>query len=173
MDDSGKTTYRLITWWRHQMETFSALLAICAGNSPVTGEFPTQRPVTRSFDIFFDLRLNKRLSKHSRGLWLETPCNERRRTYICGENMSYNVNHISLPVTVASRRSTACTSQLYLQELVTATVIHNLLIPPGEDIICKSGSHMTLASKTRSFISKMIKKMTYSTSSWWWPYSSK
>ena len=35
------------------METFSALLAICEGNSPVTGEFPAQRPVTRSFDIFF------------------------------------------------------------------------------------------------------------------------
>ena len=35
------------------METFSALLAICAGNSPVPGEFPTQRPVTRSFDVFF------------------------------------------------------------------------------------------------------------------------
>ena len=46
------------TWWRHQMETFSALLAICAGNSSVTGEFPAQRPVTRSFDVFFDLRLN-------------------------------------------------------------------------------------------------------------------
>ena len=36
------------TWWRHQMGTFSALLAFCAGNSPVTGEFPSQRPVTRS-----------------------------------------------------------------------------------------------------------------------------
>ena len=45
------------------METFSALLAICARNSAVPGEFPTQRPVTRSFDIFFDLRLTKRLSK--------------------------------------------------------------------------------------------------------------
>ena len=43
-------------WWRHQMETFSALLALCARNSPVTGEFPSQRPVTRSFDVFFDLR---------------------------------------------------------------------------------------------------------------------
>ena len=42
------------------METFSALLAICAGNSPGSGEFPAQRPVTRSFDVFFDLRLNKR-----------------------------------------------------------------------------------------------------------------
>ena len=45
------------------METFYALLAICVGNSPILGEFPTQRPVTRSFDVFFDLRLNKRLSK--------------------------------------------------------------------------------------------------------------
>ena len=47
------------------METFSALLALCAGNSPVTGELPSQRPVTRSFDVFFDLRVNKRLSKQS------------------------------------------------------------------------------------------------------------
>ena len=51
------------TWWRHQMETFSALLAICAGNSPVPGEFLAQRSVTRNFDVFFDLRLNKWLSK--------------------------------------------------------------------------------------------------------------
>ena len=60
-------------WWRHQMETFSALLAICAGNSPVPGEFPAQRPVTWSFDVFFDLRPNKRLSKQSWGWWSETP----------------------------------------------------------------------------------------------------
>ena len=59
-------------WWRHQMETFSTLLAICAGNSPVHGEFPTQRPVTRSFDVFFDLLSNKRLSKQWRGWWFET-----------------------------------------------------------------------------------------------------
>ena len=61
------------TWWRHQMGTFSGSLAICTGNSPVTGEFPTQRPVTRSFDVFVDLRLNKRLSKQSCGWWFETP----------------------------------------------------------------------------------------------------
>ena len=54
------------------METFSALLAICAGNSPVPGEFPAQRPVTRSFDVFFDLRLNKQLSKQSWRWWFET-----------------------------------------------------------------------------------------------------
>ena len=39
------------------METLSVLLGICAGNSQVSGEFPAQRPVTRSFDVFFDLRL--------------------------------------------------------------------------------------------------------------------
>ena len=54
------------------METLSALLAICAGNSPVTGEFPAQRPVTRSFDVFFDLPLNKPLSKQWWGWWFET-----------------------------------------------------------------------------------------------------
>ena len=45
------------------METFSALLALCAGISPVNGGFPAQRPVTRSFDVFFDLRMNEQLSK--------------------------------------------------------------------------------------------------------------
>ena len=52
---------RATTWWPHQMETFSALLALCAGNSRVTGEFPTRRPVTHSFDVFFDL--NQHLDK--------------------------------------------------------------------------------------------------------------
>ena len=51
----------------------SALLALCADNSPVTCEFPSQRPVTRSFDVFFDVRLNKQLSKQSWGWRFETP----------------------------------------------------------------------------------------------------
>ena len=42
------------------------------GNSPVPGEVPAQRPVTRSFDVFFDLLLNKRLSKHAWGWWFDT-----------------------------------------------------------------------------------------------------
>ena len=46
---------------------------LCARNSSVTGEFHSQRPVTRLFDVLFDLRLNKRLSKHSCGWWFETP----------------------------------------------------------------------------------------------------
>ena len=97
-------------WWRHEMETFSVLLAICAGivwvlreahwhweglshshgdvikwklftallaicaeNSPVPGEFPAQKPMTRNFDGFFDLRPNKLFSKQSWGGWFETP----------------------------------------------------------------------------------------------------
>ena len=68
------------------METFFALLAICGeGNPPVKGGFPSQRPVTRSFDVFFDLCLSKWLSKqprrrwfetHRRSLWLWCHCNE-------------------------------------------------------------------------------------------------
>ena len=56
-----------VTWWRHQMETFSALLAICAGNSPVTVEFPAQRPVTRSFDVFFNLRIYRWVNNREAG----------------------------------------------------------------------------------------------------------
>ena len=51
----------------------SALLDLCVGNSPITGESPSQRPVTRSFEASFDLRLSTRLSKQSRRRWFETP----------------------------------------------------------------------------------------------------
>ena len=73
------------TWWRHEMMTFSALLTNCVENSLVTGEFPTQRPMTRSFDVFFDLCLIKRLSKQSWGWWFETPSGSLWRH--CNENM--------------------------------------------------------------------------------------
>ena len=68
MDSSPTMAVKATSWWHHQMEIFSALLAICARNSPVPGE---QRPVTRSFDVFVDLRLNKRLNKQSWGWWFE------------------------------------------------------------------------------------------------------
>ena len=48
--------------WKH----FPRYWLFCAWNSPVSGEFPSQRPVTRSFDVFFDLHLNKRLSNDNR-----------------------------------------------------------------------------------------------------------
>ena len=86
------------------------------------GEFPTQRPVTRSFDVFFDLRLNKRLSKQPWGWWFETPslslwrhCNVCRICFVChqitciqiGENWITEINIVhrifkcgSAPMTV-------------------------------------------------------------------------
>ena len=60
------------SWWRHQMETFSALLAICAGNSPVPVNSP-HKGQWRGALMFFYLCVNKRLSKQSRGCWFETP----------------------------------------------------------------------------------------------------
>ena len=58
----------------NSMLTFSAfILAICAGNSPVTGELPAQKPATWSFDVFFYIRMNKWLSKQLRGGWFKTP----------------------------------------------------------------------------------------------------
>ena len=64
-----QNTHYQYTWGRHQMETFSALLANCAGNSPVNSPHKGQ---WRGALVFFYLRLNKRLSKQSWGWWLET-----------------------------------------------------------------------------------------------------
>ena len=60
--------YIFVASWRHHMKTFSAF------TGPFwPGEFPSQRPVTRNFDVLFDLRLNKRVSKQSRRRWFDTP----------------------------------------------------------------------------------------------------
>ena len=71
--------YRNNSWWRHQLETFSAILAFCVGNSPVIGEFPAQRPVTRSFYVFFDLGLYKCLTNNREASDLR-----RHRTHYTG-----------------------------------------------------------------------------------------
>ena len=65
-DEQGQV--RTVCKWK----TFSMLLAICAVNSPATSEFPAQRPVMRSFNVFFDLHLNKQLGKQTRHRWFET-----------------------------------------------------------------------------------------------------
>ena len=63
-----------LTWWRHQIETYSALLAICAGNSPVSPvNSPHKGQWRGALMFFFDLRISTRLNKHSWGWWLETP----------------------------------------------------------------------------------------------------
>ena len=51
---------------------FRVTVPLC-GEFTSRGDFPTQRPVTRSFGVFFDLRLNKLLSKQPWGWWFETP----------------------------------------------------------------------------------------------------
>ena len=85
--------YRLAgaPWWRHQMETFPRL-ALYEGNSPGTGEFPSQRPVTQSFDGFSDLRLNKRLSKKSRRRLFEKPPRPLWRH--CNDTISNQIKRI-------------------------------------------------------------------------------
>ena len=92
------------SWWRHQMKAFSVLLVICAGNSPVTSKLPAQRPVMRSFDLYFDLRRNEWLSKQWWGWWFETPSRPLWRhgnvyTYLAhggsfrkGNNYMYHAN---------------------------------------------------------------------------------
>ena len=74
-----------ITWWRHQMETFSASLTLCAGNSLMTCEFPSQRPVTRSFDVFFDL--------HWTNCWVsnQDAGDLRRHLVHCGAELSVHI----------------------------------------------------------------------------------
>ena len=72
----GKT-WQYILWTEIMLTSsngniFRVTGLFCAGNSPVPGEFPAQRPVTRSLDVFFDLRLNKLLNKQSWGWWFET-----------------------------------------------------------------------------------------------------
>ena len=62
-DRNSRVSHDNVNKWKHLTGPFVR----------VTGEFPTQRPVTRNFDVFFDLRLNKQLSKQSRGWWFETP----------------------------------------------------------------------------------------------------
>ena len=91
-----RTSVQNSSWWHHQLETFSALLAICAENSPVPGEFPAQRPVTRSFDVFSDLRLNKQLSKQSWGWWFETlSCSLWRHRNVLNSNFMQSHSSIT------------------------------------------------------------------------------
>ena len=70
------------------METFSVLLALCAGNSPVTGEFPAERSVTRSFDVFFDLR------RYTRNIKM---LNMNYLTDSTGVSKVIHIQHVDIP----------------------------------------------------------------------------
>ena len=86
------------------METFSTLLALCEGNPSVARGFSSQRPVMRSFDVFFDLHLNKRLSKQSRSQWFETPLRSLCRHY----NVMFLSKFLFLPIRWPSLFLTIC-----------------------------------------------------------------
>ena len=110
------------------METFSALLALCAGNSPVTGEFSAQRQVTRRFDVFFDLRLDKCLIKHSWRWWFETPSRWLWRH--CNDNTTMGHEHHAVSVTGHSTHA---------QQIVWAHITNqeNIKVPHGCPFVLK------------------------------------
>ena len=111
------------------METFSALLALCAGNSPVTG------PVTRSFDVFFDLRLYKRLSKQWWGWWFETPSRPLWRIYIIQYVMIYQghiflmVSSYAVPKKYDKHKTNIMVSKLTLKSQWLVNTSHNYCTP--------------------------------------------
>ena len=126
------------------METFSALLAICAGNSPVPGEFPAQRPVTRSFDVFCDLRLNKRLSKQWCGWWIEAlspPLWRHRNEHGVSNHRQHDYLFISL-LTHWGRVAHTCVSKL------TIIGSHNGLLPVQAFIWTNAGILLTIPLAT-------------------------
>ena len=131
-----------ISWWRHQMKTFSSLLALCEGNAPVTGGISSQRPVTQSFDVFFDLRLNKTLSKQSRRRCFQTSlrslwrhCNGQQ-AYFNGimEKMNHmNPSRVNYVTTTKQSEAECILSAIhYTQELnrkkTITSVIHWFLL---------------------------------------------
>ena len=116
---------------------FSALLAICAGNSPVPGEFPTQRPVTRSFDVYFHLRPDKRLSKQSWGWWFEAVSHSLWRH----RNGPKNYAHVSCFLVWLLLG----TGRLYLYSV-------------GQSCDCSSSSEVTPMIKEDEYIRIVIKK---------------
>ena len=138
-------------WWRHQMETSSALLAISAGNSPVPGEIPAQRPVTRSFDIFFDLCLKKRLSKQSWGWWFETlwcslwrQCNKTDILY-CSDSQVTLIYEVNL-TTIASDNGLSAVQRQAILKIIWLTlkfqwnIIQNVNIHSRctcENVVCE------------------------------------
>ena len=118
---AGCAKKQIIIWQCHQTETFSKLLAFCAGNSPVTGEFLAQRPVTRSFDVCFDLRLNQQLSKQWRHLWFKT----------LSRSLWRHCNALAMALTEPSRARLVPT--LYLTPVTnhsTILAVPTVIIPP-------------------------------------------
>ena len=141
------------------METFSALLAICAGNSPVTGEYHAQRPVTWSFDVFFDLRLNKRMSKQSWGwcfdtlsrpLWRHSNGNIFMNLFIRTDRVLRNCNcsHVT---------SNQIISQIFLGKIIVPESKYEYYQPP----CWKCTAHLSLLCEAPMFASAVISNIQF------------
>ena len=113
-------------WWRHQMETFPALLALCAGNSPVIGEFPTEGPVTRNFDVFFDLRLNKRLSKQSQAGDLRR--HQTLKSEVCNNMIPNIVSILSVSLSTQKKLNDRLVSEIEIPKLKAVIVSESSLL---------------------------------------------
>ena len=109
---------------------------LCGEFTGVPGEFPAQRPVTRGFDVFFDLRMNKRLSKQSWGWWFETlshplwrRCNDYREWRFCATAgaflwlTSMCLHALSWQHTTCTFVITCCRTQICLQFHLPMTVL--------------------------------------------------
>ena len=108
----------------HRMMTSSneniiRLTGLCAGNSPVTGEFLAQRPVTRSFDVFFDLRVNKQFS------WI----NNRKAGDLRRYRAHYDVIVMLCPIAIIMHIVLKCLVLLWLSYQLTVTLLHMILYP--------------------------------------------
>ena len=140
---SGQVTGVFVSWRRHQIKTFSALLALCEENTPVIGGFLWQRPVRGSFDIFFDLRLNEWLSKHRAAGDLRRHPSHYDGTVMCCSIDAYNsliltkrhalfVCHQPHIIQFEDSRNWRTMSS---QELVPKTLFHR---PPVNILLCNS-----------------------------------
>ena len=122
------------------LENIFRVIGLCAGNSTVTGEFPPQRPVTRSFDVFFYLRLNKRLNKQSRHRCLETP--SRSLWHHC------NVTVAECHVLSMSPRISTMREILQKVGFAPSTLYQHLMFPVNENTHTHTHAHTHASTHT-------------------------
>ena len=125
--------YILPVWLRACYSTL-AMMTSSDGNifrvtGHLCGEFtghrwiPAQRPVTRSFDAFFDLRLNKCLSKQSWGWWFETPTRPSWR-HCKGDNsgVSWHTSHCNWLFFISNFHSNHNHFRINITKVSTASI---------------------------------------------------
>ena len=110
------------------------------GNPPVTGGFPSQRPVTRSFDIFFDPRLNKRLGKQSRRRWFETPSRSLWRH--CNVRTQYVPQHIEAWTQWSTFHYNDVIMTTIASQITSLTVVYSIVYSDADQIKHQSSASL-------------------------------